>query len=422
MNSSTFSSGSSGPSGGSAGPLTSSRVQIQGLTRHGSGDSLTTQPTSKNDIATKVRRLPFTIFELVVLAAGFGAFAALMTSCTSSGSAKSAEAGTDSEVISTGLSSLLNPNSKSPKLNTPAEITKDADYQQLANQATLDYEALFNRDPKKVEATKAEPAASSGLNTLNGTSNGVSPAAIDTSKVIEQPIVLEPGQGEVGHEVVQPIATVVDTTFNQESSSSSEFAAPVVATPVPVSAPATGLAAMEGAKPAVITNTPAEPEPAIPAFKGSKALLASRVSGYGRYVPLPSRPGHGTFVFQSARSNRAIVYIEIENFGYRPVKETDPDKMPGDQWAVDLSTEMQLLDAYDGMLQVKEPERSVIETGRNKRKDFYLVQEIELPPTLTIGSYNLKIVLRDKSGTEHVRTEAIIPIQIVADLTTIVDE
>ena len=116
------------------------------------------------------------------------------------------------------------------------------------------------------------------------------------------------------------------------------------------------------------------------------------------------------------------MYIEIENFGYRPVKDADPDKMPGDQWAVDLSTEMQLLDAYDGMLQVKEPERSVIETGRNKRKDFYLVQEIELPPTLTIGSYNLKIVLRDKSGAEAVRTEAIIPIQIVADLTAIVDQ
>lgn len=419
MNSSTFSSGSSGLSGGSAGPLSGSRVQIQGLTRHGTpGDSLTSQSTGKNVAATKASRLPFSILEIVLLAAGFGAFAALMTSCSSTGSQKSNEVGADSEAISTGLSSLLNPNSKSPKLNTPAEITKDADYQKLANQATLDYEALFNRDPKKVEATRAEPVASSGLNTLNGT-----PAAIDITEVQEQPIVLDPARSEVGHEVIQPVATSVDTPPNQANSSLSDLSAPVVATPVPTPGSATGLGATDEPKPAVpvVTNAP-EPEVTIPVFKGSKALLASRVSGYGRYVPLPSRAGHGTFVFQSARSNRAIVYIEIENFGYRAVKDSDPDKMPGDQWAVDLSTEMQLLDAYDGMLQVKEPERSVIETGRNKRKDFYLVQEIELPPTLTIGSYNLKIVLRDKSGTEHVRTEAIIPIQIVADLTTIVDE
>lgn len=420
MNSSTLQTGSSGPSLGSTGSLSNSRAHIYGLTRHGtSGDSLATQSTGKDSTATKVRRLPFTLLELVVLAAGFGAFAALMTSCSATGSQKGDEAGPDSEAISTGLSSLLNPNSKSPKLNTPAEIVKDADYQQLTNQATLDYEALFNRDPKRIDATKV-PAASSGLDTLNGTA-----PVIDKSEVQEQPVVLEPGQGEVGHEVVQPVATAVDTALNHGDSNSSGFAAPVVATPVPTPTFGTGLEAMDSAKPAdpaVITNALSEPALAIPAFKGLKALLASRVSGYGRYVPLPSRPGYGTFVFQSARSNRAIVYIEIENFGYRPVKESDPDKMPGDQWAVDLSTEMQLLDAYDGMLQVKEPERSVIETGRNKRKDFYLVQEIELPPTLTIGSYNLKIVLRDKSGAEHVRTEAIIPIQIVADLTTIVDE
>ncbi len=420
MNSSTTSPGQS----------SGSRVQIQGLTRHArharqvpAADLKALPAENVNEVASKRRRVfPFTILELAVLAAGFGAFAALMTSCSSTRSQGSGEVVADSEPISTGLSSLLSAKSKNPKLNTPVEISKDSDFQQLANQAKLDYEALFNRDPKATRIAKNDAAPSNGLNELKGTAT----PAVDLSDVQEQPIVLEPTRAEVRHEVVQPLATPVESPRIQENAGSAESSKPVVAVPVPEIGPAVPAPVAEAPKVAVAGNSPVlaagNAQPEVPVFKGSNALLASRVTGYGRYVPLPSRPGHGTFVFQSARSNRAIVYIEIENFGYRAAKEADPDKMPGDQWAVDLSTEMQLLDAYDGMLQVKEPERSVIETGRNKRKDFYLVQEIELPPTLTIGSYNLKIVLRDKSGAEAVRTEAIIPIQIVADLTAIVDE
>lgn len=420
MNSTTHLSGhSSGhSSGSSSGQLSGSRVQIRGLTRQGAVDgSGATLPSSGNRVQER-RGFPFTLLELVVLAAGFGAFAALMTSCSSTRSKNSGDV-TGSEPISTGLSSLLNSNAKSPKLNTPAEITKDSDYQQLANQAKLDYEALFSRDPKSAQASKSEPAPSSGLNSLKSP-----PPVIEIPEVQERS--QEPAKPEVGHEVFQPVVTLVETSSNQQSADKEGSSNPVVATPVtavpPLAASADATKPGAGGTLAAGGDVISVPEAALPVFKGSNALLASRVSGYGRYVPLPRRPGAGTFVFQSARSNRAIVYIEIENFGYRAAKEADPDKMPGDQWAVDLSTEMQLLDAYDGMLQVKEPERSVIETGRNKRKDFYLVQEIELPPTLTIGSYNLKIVLRDKSGSEAVRTEAIIPIQIVADLTAIVDE
>jgi hypothetical protein len=162
--------------------------------------------------------------------------------------------------------------------------------------------------------------------------------------------------------------------------------------------------------------------PEVPVFKGVNAALCTRVTGFGKLEAMPMRKGRNAFVFPAARVNRAIVYVELENFGYRAAKSSDPDFTSGDAWAVELSTEIQLLDDPDSILQFKERERTVIETGRNKRKDFYLVQEIELPPTLTVGAYNLKLILRDKSGSEPVRSEVVLPVQIVADVTASAEE
>jgi hypothetical protein len=54
-----------------------------------------------------------------------------------------------------------------------------------------------------------------------------------------------------------------------------------------------------------------------------------------------------------------------------------------------------------------------VDTSRNKRRDFYLINRIELPSTLSIGRYQLKVIMRDLvSGAE---AEAIIPIEIVAE-------
>jgi hypothetical protein len=371
-----------------------SKSRIQGLARS-EGRTQVSEP-----VRAPLRRrhgIPFTLLELVVLAAGFGALAAMMTSCSSTSKRSGIKDG--SEPISTGLARLSDPKSKQPKLNKPAEISKDSEYQKLADQAKVDYEALFNRDPKKAAAKTASTAgpAKSALKDLDP---GKSEPLIAMPE-------LEPAPAPKKESAKEgPVETVVATPLKKEDAASITSAPNPQATVVETK---------------VIPQVQTVPPP-IPIFKGANALLAARVTGFGKYVPLATRPSTGNFVFQSARSNRAIVYIEIENFGYRAVKEGDPDKMSGDQWAVDLTTEMQLLDAFDGMLQMKEAERSVIETGRNKRKDFYLVQEIELPPTLTIGSYNLKIVLRDKSGAEPIRTETIIPIQIVADLTAVLDE
>ena len=80
---------------------------------------------------------------------------------------------------------------------------------------------------------------------------------------------------------------------------------------------------------------------------------------------------------------------------------------------MNLSQALQLYHDADGTLAWSRPEEEVIETSRNKRRDFYLVNDITFPPTLTIGAYRLKVIMRDKvSGQVE---ERVIPFEVVAD-------
>jgi hypothetical protein len=138
------------------------------------------------------------------------------------------------------------------------------------------------------------------------------------------------------------------------------------------------------------------------------AALCSRVAGFGQFTPL------NTSRFQQGRSIRAIVYAEIARFGHRPIGDDGKGAAPGDRWAVELSQTLQLYHDADGVLAWSRPEERIIEASRNKRRDFFLIHEITLPPTLTIGAYRLKVIMKDKT-TGH-EDEAIIPLQIVADV------
>jgi hypothetical protein len=147
----------------------------------------------------------------------------------------------------------------------------------------------------------------------------------------------------------------------------------------------------------------------------SAAALATRVLGFGRYAPLPRS------AFLQGRSPHFLVYCEIENFACQPLTEQDALRMsqdsgsivdPGDRVRVELSQELQLF-AADGSMAWNQSEQSVAETSRNPRHDFFLTNDVTLPPTLSIGKYSLKIVMRDKiSG---VQDEVALPLEIVSD-------
>jgi len=145
-----------------------------------------------------------------------------------------------------------------------------------------------------------------------------------------------------------------------------------------------------------------------------RAVLCSRVSGFGRYDAM----GHGGFV--AGRPARLIVYTELERFSHRPARDGDPGRteagMPAsgeELLAVELTQELVLWHDADGSAQWRQPEQTVVEVSRNRRNDFYLVQQVELPANLSVGKYNLKVSVKDRaSGAVD---EAQIPIVIVAD-------
>lgn len=140
------------------------------------------------------------------------------------------------------------------------------------------------------------------------------------------------------------------------------------------------------------------------------AALAGKVTGFGQYMPLDASR------IQQGKPLRAVVYTEVKRFTQSPIKDAtrlSESAQPGDKWAVELSQELQLIHDSDGVKAWQRPEQPIVETSRSYRTDFYLVQNITLPATLSIGKYKLKVIVRDKtSGHED---EAIIPLEVVAD-------
>lgn len=151
-----------------------------------------------------------------------------------------------------------------------------------------------------------------------------------------------------------------------------------------------------------------------PALKIGRAVLCTRVQGFGRYDPIY------TDTFVAGKPIRAIVYIELDGFMSRPARAGDPvDPLLSlsDQVSVELSQAITLFHDPSGLQAKFIPAKTVVDTTRNKRRDFYLIQQIELPATLTIGKYNLKITVKDMTSSGE--AEAVLPVKVVADASAI---
>lgn len=135
----------------------------------------------------------------------------------------------------------------------------------------------------------------------------------------------------------------------------------------------------------------------------SEAKLCSRVDGFGVYSTLPGPK------LLTGRRNPAIVYVELDNFTHRAA--SGPNGEPG--FMVELGQELSLYHDADGLLAWRQPEQKVEDFSRNRRNDFFIVQRIDLPETLSVGAYRLKITMRDKATGSI--AERILPIEFVAD-------
>ncbi|HVZ94828.1 MAG TPA: hypothetical protein VG797_09995 [Phycisphaerales bacterium] len=140
------------------------------------------------------------------------------------------------------------------------------------------------------------------------------------------------------------------------------------------------------------------------------SALCSRVETFGVYDELHTVGG--TYKFIAGRKNRAVVYIELDRFASR---RGSRDGVDG--WRVELVQDLSLYAYRSGdvsdMLAWRKADQPVSDFSRNRRRDFFVVQMIELPETLTVGSYRLKVTVRDR--VEGMTAEAIIPIDVVVD-------
>lgn len=135
--------------------------------------------------------------------------------------------------------------------------------------------------------------------------------------------------------------------------------------------------------------------------------LCTRAPSFGNYVPVERR------TFLAGRTNRVVVYTEVEHFGLRPATSGEA-MLVGDTVAADVTQELELyLRSGDPKPTWQRRIEWLPRTSRHSFEDLFLASTIELPSTLTVGEYDLKVRIIDEvTGAQD---ESVIPIRLVAD-------
>ena len=147
----------------------------------------------------------------------------------------------------------------------------------------------------------------------------------------------------------------------------------------------------------------------------STVALCTKVDGFGRYEPIePLR-------FAAGRENPAILYCELENFSSQQQPDEKRMWMTRLQEQATLYTEGGLpvwndqgkgLSPGAGLSTAAENPREIVDLARNRRHDFCLAKRINLPSTLSVGRYVLKVSIIDQQA--HRIAEATLGVQVVA--------
>jgi hypothetical protein len=139
------------------------------------------------------------------------------------------------------------------------------------------------------------------------------------------------------------------------------------------------------------------------------AALATDIYGFAAYKAFP------TYAFQAGQTNRVLLYTEPTNFQSLPAAEpgSEGDAANPGAYEVVLGLELQLYNERGSMLAWRAPEERVVLRSDRPRREVYLGTMIDLPASLSVGRYQLKVIVRDHAdGSED---ERVIPIEIVAD-------
>ena len=131
-----------------------------------------------------------------------------------------------------------------------------------------------------------------------------------------------------------------------------------------------------------------------------KVDLCTRVEGFGRYTPLSNHK------FLARANTRFIVYTELDGFNS---EYTDANYVTRLATRISIESERDNIEVWQ-----RSPEwTAVVDTSDVRRDEFFLCEIIPISEYLSVGSYRLKIEVRDEAtGAIAVST---LPIQIVAD-------
>lgn len=113
--------------------------------------------------------------------------------------------------------------------------------------------------------------------------------------------------------------------------------------------------------------------------------LCQEVKGFGNYTPFEGDPPR----FSAGVAHPVILYAEVQNF----LSQLNTSKM----WETQLSQDA-VLYTEEGMPVWTDKTRSVTDTARERRQDFFIVQRIDLPATLPMGRYLLKVTIQDQQS------------------------
>lgn len=143
-----------------------------------------------------------------------------------------------------------------------------------------------------------------------------------------------------------------------------------------------------------------------------RAALCTRVEGFGVYDELRSfeTPEGEVYKLLAGRPHRLIVYVELDNFRSEEASERG---VSGHR--VELTQELALYHlGRDADLRAWQmPPQRITDFSRNERRDFFVVQIIDLPETLSVDRYALKVRLTD--GSTRAEAETVIRVDVVAD-------
>lgn len=140
-----------------------------------------------------------------------------------------------------------------------------------------------------------------------------------------------------------------------------------------------------------------------------RAVLCSRVEGFGQYTQFEGNK------FLSGQVRRVILYVELSRFGHTVIPGTDGDP----RYTVDLTQRVEIYHQPDGVLAMATPTLSDRRVSRNRFHDYYVVTAIDLPATLTVGQYDIRVTMRDRSDDSM--AEVVVPLTIVADASALAE-